>query len=175
MELVKKRQSVRNYLPDIVPREAIERCLEATRLAPSASNSQPWRFIVVESPELKTKLAEAAFSGIYFISAFAKTAPVLIAAVRKPSGYLARMGGFFRGLQYNLIDIGIACEHLVMQATEEGLGTCWIGWFNEKKSKKVLNLSKASRVDIIISMGYASSKETRNKIRKPLDEIRIYK
>ncbi len=111
-------------MPDSVPREAIERCLEAARLAPSASNSQSWRFIVVENTELKNKLTETAFSGIYFISAFAKTAPVLIAAVREPSGYLARMGGFFRGLQYNLIDIGIACEHLILQATAEGLGTC---------------------------------------------------
>ena len=174
IELVKKRQSCRNYLPTIIPRDVIDRCLEAARLAPSASNSQPWSFIVIDDPKLIKQVSDAAFAGVYLPCSFARKAPVLIIAVREPADYLTRLGGAFRGIQYNLIDIGIACEHLVLQATEEGLGTCWIGWFSEKGVKKVLDLPKSRKVDIIISMGYPANQEVRNKIRKPLDQVRRF-
>ena len=70
-------------------------------------------------------------SGIYSSNKFVKTAPVLIVAITEYSVYYARLGGMLRNVKYNLIDIGIACEHLVLQAAELGLGTCWLGWFNE--------------------------------------------
>ncbi len=171
IELVKNRQSVRRYLPKAVPREILERCLEAARLAPSACNSQPWSFIVAADPKLKNELAEAAFAGIYSTNAFAKKAPVIVVVVREPSNYAARLGGYFRNLQYSLIDIGIAGEHLVLQAAEEGLGTCWLGWFNEKAVKKILNLPKEKRIDLLISIGYAETEELRKKTRKSLNEI----
>ncbi|HCJ67310.1 MAG TPA: NAD(P)H nitroreductase [Elusimicrobia bacterium] len=171
IELVKKRQSVRKYLPKAVPREILERCLEAARLAPSACNSQPWSFIIVDNPKLKNELAEAAFSGIYSTNSFAKKAPVIIVVIREQSNYAARLGGYFRSIQYSLIDIGIAGEHLILQAAEEGLGTCWLGWFNEKAVKKILNLPKEKKIDLLISVGYAETEELRSKIRKPLNEI----
>lgn len=172
LDLVKKRQSTRNFLPGKkIPRETIERCLEAARLAPSADNAQPWSFIVINNEILKNKLTESAFSGIYFISSFAKKASVIIAVIREHSNLLTRVGGQIRKLEYNLIDIGIACEHLILQATEEGLGSCWIGWFNEKGVKKVLNLPKEKKVEILIALGYPVSTEIRKKNRKPLSEI----
>jgi nitroreductase len=174
-ELVNKRESTRMYSSKPVPRELIDQCLEAARLAPSASNSQPWSFIVVDDGAVKNKIVDKSMSGIYSFNKFAKTAPVLIAAITEYSLYHARLGGMLRNVRYNLIDIGIACEHLVLQAAELGLGTCWLGWFNEKALKKVLGLSKNTKVDVVLCMGCpAEDKPPRQKIRKPLDKIRRY-
>ena len=174
LTLVKKRQSTRHYLPKKVDREIIDRCIEAARLAPSACNSQPWKFIVVDNPEKKDELADAAFSGIYSLFTFVKEAPVIVVIITEKSSYAARAGAFLKNIQYSLIDIGIACEHFVLQAAEEEVGTCMIGWFNEKKVKKVLNLSKSVKIDMLISMGYAESEKIREKTRKPIEEIREY-
>ena len=173
LDLVRKRQSERKYSDTPLPREMIERCVEAARLAPSACNSQPWTFMVVDG-DLKNRLAAAAFSGLYSMNAFAARAPVLIVVVTERSKYSARLGGKIRGVQYSLIDIGISCEHLILQAAEEGLGTCWLGWFNEKGVKKVLGLPRAARIDVIISMGYPESEIIRDKSRKSVDEVRHF-
>lgn len=123
---------------------------------------------------MRSKLAAAAFGGMYKMNRFACEAPVLVVIVREKSRYVARMGGLFRGLQYALIDIGIAVEHFVLQAEEEGVGTCWLGWFNERAVKRLLGLSRSDRVDIIISMGYPGEKAKKDSNRKSLDEIREY-
>jgi len=175
LKLCRTRRSVRRYASTPVPRECMDRCLEAARLAPSACNSQPWSFVVADSEPVRGRLAEAAFSGPYSMNRFALIAPVLIAVLTERSRFAAAVGGFFRGVQYNLIDVGIACEHLVLQAAEEGLGTCWLGWFNEKAVKKVLALPRAAHVDILISLGYpADASPDRESARKILDEIRSY-
>jgi nitroreductase len=171
LELARKRQSVRSYSPASVLRPVIDRCLEAARLAPSACNSQPWHFIVVDDPALKTKLAQKAFSGVYSMNAFAAAAPVLVVVVRDRSGYFSALGGFCRGLQFGLVDIGIACEHFVLQAQEEGVGTCWLGWFDEHAVKKLLNIPKNRKADMMISMGYPADDTVREKARKPLSDI----
>ena len=171
LELVKKRGSCRRYSSRRVCREVIENCLRASQLAPSACNSQPWNFIIIHDESLKNKLADGIFSGIHSMNAFAKKAPVLIAVVREKSLYAARLAGQLRGTQYSLVDLGIACEHFVLQAAQEGLGTCWIGWFNEKYLKKVLGLPKDKKVDIVISLGYPEGEVSTGKKRKPLSEI----
>ena len=107
LELVQKRYSCRNYCARSVTRECIERCVEATRLAPSACNSQPWRFIIVDNQELKDQLAAGAFSGVYSMNAFAQQAPVLVVIIREASRYAARLAGALRAVPYSLIDIGI--------------------------------------------------------------------
>ncbi len=174
LELVQRRQSTRSYRPDPVPREIIDRCLETARLAPSACNSQPWSFIIADTPETRQKLAHAAFSGIYTTFKFAGEAPVLIAIISEHSKWAAALAGWWRGIQYRLLDIGIAGEHLVLQATTEGLGTCWVGWFNERAIKKALALPKPCRVEALICLGYPATPETRAKNRKPLAAIRQY-
>ncbi|MCX6339383.1 MAG: nitroreductase family protein [Candidatus Aureabacteria bacterium] len=174
LELVRKRHSVRNYAQAPVSREIIDRCLEAARLAPSACNSQPWTFIVIDDRNLIAACADQVFSGMYSMNSFVKNAPVLIVVITERSAYSATLGGYFRGTQYSLIDIGIACEHLVLQAAEEGLGTCWIGWFNEKKMKKLLGLSRPAKIDVIISMGYPIDQPAGGTPRKSLDQIRRY-
>jgi len=174
LELVAKRQSTRRYSSRPVPRDVIERCLEAARLAPSACNSQPWTFIVVDGEEQKNRVARAAFGGLHSMNAFAARAPVLIVVVTEKSKYSARLGGLMRGVQYSLIDLGIACEHLVLQAAEDGVGSCWLGWFDEKAVKKELGLPRSARLDVIISLGYPEKDEPRDKVRKPMDDVRRY-
>ena len=154
LDVIKQRKSVRDFLDRPVEREKIMMCLEAARVAPSACNSQPWKFIVVDDEGLKKKLCIAAFSGIYAINSFCKTAPALVVAISEKSKFIARIGGLFRGTKYYLIDIGIACEHFVLQAEELGLGTCWIGWFNEKAIKSVLNIPQSKKIDIVLALGY---------------------
>ncbi len=174
LELLTKRQSVRNYKNIPVEAEKLERCLEAARLSPSACNSQPWTFIVVDEPELKAKVARATFSSTVRFNKFTVEAPVLLAVVTEKSTLVPQMGNFLKNQQYNLIDIGIAIENFVLQAAYEDLGTCIIGWFDEKTIKELLNIPSKKRVNIVISLGYPSNKMTRKKIRKSLGKIARY-
>ncbi|MBN1334170.1 MAG: nitroreductase family protein [Synergistales bacterium] len=174
LELARARYSVRQYSPDPVPRTMIEKCIEAARLAPSACNSQPWHFLVSDIPERTKEIAEIAFGGPYSMNSFASKAPVIITVVTERSGYAARMGGFFRGVQFSLIDIGIACEHFSLQATEMGLGTCWYGWFNEKGVKRLLDIPRDQKIDLMISLGFPSKTGIPPKKRKTLEEIFRY-
>tara|TARA_B100000315_G_C14556807_1_gene578571 strand:- start:372 stop:908 length:537 start_codon:yes stop_codon:yes gene_type:complete len=171
LKLVKSRRSCRNYQSRPVEREIIERCLEAARMSPSACNSQPWYFIVVKEKALKDDLARKAFSGIHKMNAFAKDAPVLVVAVSDKSKYVAHLGGQARGTQYNLIDLGIACQQFILGAQAEGLGSCWLGWFNERAVKKVLKLKRTKKVNIIISLGYPKKELLLPVKRKPLTKV----
>jgi len=174
LDLVRTRQSVREYLNKSVEREKIERCLEAARLAPSANNSQPWRFIVIDDPKLKKAVARETFSRLISFNNFSLQAPVLILLISERPSFFSRIGGAIKDKQFNLIDIGIAAEHFCLQATEEGLGTCILGWFNENEVKKLLNIPQSKRVELIITMGYPSSNEICPKERKEMNQIRSY-
>ena len=176
LELVNRRQSVRRYVPGRrIPRDVLDRCLEAARLAPSACNSQPWSFVVVDGPEAVRELALAACTHPpYGMNRFAVDASALVAVVTEKMKLAARLGAQFRGVQYSLVDVGIACEHLVLQAAEEGVGSCWLGWFNERAVKRRLALSRRSKVDLLICLGYPADPAPRPKVRRVLDEIRRY-
>jgi len=174
LDLVKTRQSVRKYLDKPVEREKIERCLEAARLAPSANNSQPWSFIVVEDPRLKDAVARNTFDKLISFNRFSLQAPVLILIISERPSFFSRIGSAIKDKQFSLIDIGITAEHFCLQATEEGLGTCMLGWFNEKGVKALLNISPSQRVELIITMGYPESNQIRPKKRKSIDQIRSY-
>jgi nitroreductase len=172
LDLIKQRKSVREFLDKPVEREKIMMCLEAARLAPSESNSQPWRFIVVDDKELKNSLCDAAFGGLYFINTFCKTAPVIVVVISEKSKFIARVGGMFRGTKYYLIDIGITCEHFVLEAEDLGLGTCWIGWFNERAVKSLLKIPQSKKIDILIALGYYDrAKLGPEHGREPMDKI----
>lgn len=154
MDLIHHRHSIRHYLAKPVEREKIDLCLEAARLAPSASNSQPWHFVVVDEPILKDKLCDEAFSGIFTGMKFPREAPVLVAAVGNPPGMLRSVGKIILHTDFSLVDMGIAVEHFVLQADELGLGTCWIGLFDEKKVKTLLDIPRANRVVVLLTLGY---------------------
>ncbi|MBU9889147.1 MAG: nitroreductase family protein [Candidatus Omnitrophica bacterium] len=171
LDLIEQRRSVRRFSPRPVPGEEMRLCLEAARLAPSACNSQPWHFIVIDEPELRARVAGRIFSGAYAMNAFAKEAPVLVAVVTEKMKFLAAFGSQVRDTRYALVDIGIACEHFVLQAQERGIGTCWIGWFDEKALKKVLKIPQNKRIDIVIACGYPQESKTVPKARKPLEAV----
>lgn len=173
LELVNSRYSCRKYSDQPVENDKIETCLEAARLAPSACNSQPWSFIVVNEPEMRKKVAQATFGGLVRFNHFTMQAPVMIIMVTEPAKLTSYVGTQLKGIPYRLIDIGIAAEHFCLQATELGLGTCMLGWFKEKALKKILNIPQRKSVDLLITLGYPSDKSGSKK-RKPLDEIRKY-
>jgi len=174
LDLVKIRQSVRKYLDKPVEREKIECCIEAARLAPSANNSQPWKFIVVDDSKLKDAIAHETFSKIVSFNRFSLQAPALVLLISEREKLSAKIGGIIKDKQFDLIDIGIVAEHFCLQAAEEGLGTCMLGWFNEKGVKKVLNIPQQKRVELIITVGYSESTKIRPKKRKEIDQIRSY-
>ncbi|MDA3779838.1 MAG: nitroreductase family protein [Bacteroidales bacterium] len=174
LNLVKKRQSDRGYLDKSVETEIIERCIEAARLAPSASNGQPWKFIVVDEPDIKNKIADATSNRVIGINHFTKQAPVHIVIVKESANFNSNFGATFKRKDFPLIDIGIAAEHICLQATSEGLGTCILGWFHEKTVKQILNIPKNKRVLLIITLGYPKNEETRKKIRKDSSETVSY-
>ena len=174
LALATKRQSVRGYLDKPVEKEKVERCLEAARLAPSACNSQSWSFIVIDNPELKNAVADQTSNKMLPLNHFTKQAPVLIAIVLEKAKVIAQIGGNIKNKEFPLIDIGIAAEHICLQAASEGLGTCMLGWFNEKKVKQLLNMPSRKRVLLIITLGYPSNNRIRLKKRKELKEIVRY-
>ena len=174
LDLANKRYSVRNYKNTPVPQEKIDQCIEAARLAPSACNSQPWKFIIVNDLKLINKLARATFEGILSFNHFAFKAPVLILIVSERQKAFAKFGSIVKRKNFSLMDIGIAAEHFCLQAAEEGLGTCMLGWFNEKKVKKTLSIPKLKRVELIISVGFSADDNIPHKKRKSVDEILSY-
>jgi nitroreductase len=163
LELVEARYSVRSYQDKPVPEDMLSRVLEAVRLAPSGANRQPWRFVVVRDAETRNRLAVAC-NGQQFIA----QAPVVIAGCGLMPDRIMRCG-----IPGDPIDLAIAMEHLALAATAEGLGTCWIGAFDQDKVRAVLGVPESARVVEVMTLGYPA--DTPNaKNRKALEEIVCY-
>lgn len=167
-ELAKIRQSDRKYLDKPVEREKIEQCIETARIAPSANNSQPWKFVVVETPHLRDQVAATAAS--MGMNKFVPTAPVIVALVLENGAALSSVASVIQDKEYNLLDLGIVANQFCLQAADLGLGTCMVGWFNEKKVKQLLGVPKKRRVPLLITLGYPAS-PTRPKTRKATAQI----
>lgn len=159
MDVIKERRSVRSYLPDEIHDNVLLKIIEAARLAPSAKNLQAWKFIVVKDAEIKHKLALAANQ------MFLAEAPVIIAAVATDCDHLMRCG-----VPAYAVDFGIAVEHMALAAAEEGLGTCWIGAFDQHKAKEILNVPDNCMVVTIMPFG-KPNEPARVKSRKDVKEI----
>jgi len=170
-QLIRARRSIRRFKPDPVEKEKLLSCLEAARLAPSAGNAQPTRFLVVDDPELKDELAREAFSGIYSMTKFAAQAPVLVVVLARLDVLVHKVGRRLQGTQFFLIDIGIAGEHFVLRAEEMGLSTCWIGWFNVRRTRKLLRIPRKYKIVCLFAIGHAASRPPSETKRKPLEEI----
>lgn len=171
MDLVTKRRSVRSYTSTNIPREMLLDCVEAARLAPSACNVQPWRFVVVDDRELVKSIARDTCHSIYAMNKFIGGAAALVVAVSDKETFIRTLGSRIKGTDYYLIDMGISCEHLILRAAELGIGSCWIGWFDERKMKETLHIPGNKRVDIVISLGYPQAVEQVRKTRKTRSEI----
>lgn len=161
-DAIKNRYSCRSYKAEPVPEEKLKKVLEAARLAPSAHNEQEWKFVVVRAAKKREEVAEAA--GQSFIA----EAPIIIAAVATDPEHVMRSGN-----PAYAIDLAIAVEHIALQATEEGLGTCWIGAFSQEKVKEVLEIPEECKVVALLPLGFPAEKPG-PKSRKKLDEIVSY-
>lgn len=169
LELAKKRLSCRDYLDKPIPSEVLAYCLEAARLAPSACNRQPWRFIIVEDPELRTQLSSRALlPGIPM--PWVASAPVIVVLCARKNIGVHNIAPMVSGINYHLIDLGIAGEHFVMAAAEQELGSCWIGWFKAKAVRKILNLPRTFEPVSLIALGYPAAPMA-ERPRLPLSEI----
>ncbi len=158
-EAVKNRYSCRGYKAEPVPEEKLKKILEAARLAPSAHNAQERKFIIVKDKEKINQLAEAASQ------AFIAQAPIIIAAVAlNPEDLLPS------GVHACAVDLAIAVDHMTLVATEEGLGTCWIGAFSQEEVKSILNIPEDCRVVALLPLGFPADKP-KHKSRKTLEEI----
>lgn len=173
-ELARTRQSDRKYADTPVPREVIERILETTRIAPSATNSQPWRFVVVDEPDIKNQVADALTTPLVKnMNQFAREAPVLIVVVEESANATARIGNLLKQRHFAHMDLGIAASYITLAATEEGLGSCIMGWLDERKIRKTLGIPRRRTIALVIALGY-STEEKKSKKRKPMDKIRSY-
>jgi len=171
-DLIELRQSDRKYTDKPVEKEKLIRCLEAARLAPSASNSQPWTFVVADRAEVVKKLAKAARGPLGSFNSFVKQAPVVVTIVLEKPKAVTEIGMKVKEKEWPLMDIGITAEHFCLQAAEEGLGTCMLGWFDEKKVQQILNIPQNKTVALLITLGYTpEGYKHRKKIRKSLDKI----
>lgn len=171
LSLVKQRQSDRAFDPErTVEPEKLERILEAGRLAPSSCNSQPWHFIVVDDPELKNRVADATSNRILNINHFTKQAPVHIVIVEESANISAGLGGWIKRKHFSPYRYRSSCSAYCSGCGGEGLGSCMLGWFDEKAMRKVLGIPSGKRVILDIVIGY-SVQEHRDKKRKPADTI----
>ena len=162
LKIIKERRSVRKYKPDPIPEEVLQRVLDAARFSPSGKNLQPWKFILVKDETLKQRLVEAAVG-----QSFIAEAPLVVVACAFPDNCYSRMGNYMKSWP---VDVAIAVEHLMLQAQEEGLGTCWIGAFEEKEIKSILDVPDGVRVLALTPLGYPDENPG-SRGRKSLEEI----
>lgn len=172
-EAITKRFSCRSYISEPVPDELVRKVLEAGRLAPSACNKQPWRFAVVTDPGKRHRIVEDCFlPGIRMEWALAAPVHIVLGMARSIVTHMAAPA--VSGVDYPWVDLGIAGEHMVLQATELGLGTCWIGWIRPRVVRSVVDWPAGVKPVAMITMGYAAEKEEREEHpskRKPLSDI----
>ena len=172
-KVIKSRRSVRQFSDKEVKLKDILSCVEAARLAPSACNSQPTHFVILNDKKIKDDFANVVFSGRFLPCKFFKSAPVLVAVCVKQNANLAvKAGQKVAGRPFYITDQAIATEHFILKATELGLGTCWVGWFSSAKAQEFLKTPKGVEIHTIIALGYPKEKLTETKhIRKKLEEI----
>lgn len=162
-ELIRRRYSVRAYRPDPVEEEKLAQVLEAARLAPTAANRQPFQLIVIHTAGRERDLRRI-YNSKWFVEA-----PIVICACGLPKEGWIRQDG----LNYTMVDVAIAMDHLILAAAELGLGTCWIGAFNPQAAREVLGLPDDVEPIAFTPLGYPAD-QPRPKKRKPLEELVRY-
>ena len=160
-EAIKTRKSVRRFQNLPIEEGTLTKLLDAAHLAPSANNSQEWRFVVVRDAETRKALADAASK-----QDFVAEAPVVIVCCAETDGDVMRCG-----LQRYPVDVTLAIDHLMLAAAAEGLGTCWVGAFNPGRVKTILKIPEGVEVVAVLPLGYPEYPEAQDKNRLPLDRI----
>ncbi|MEM2111174.1 MAG: nitroreductase family protein [Candidatus Bathyarchaeia archaeon] len=163
-DVLRTRRSIRSYKSDPIPEGTLNRILEAARIAPSGSNRQPWKFIIVKDQETKNRLVSACGN-----QEFIAKAPLVIVAC---GCKIPTNRGGYMGDMSMLVDVSIAFTHLILAARAEGLGTCWIGLFNNEEVKKILSIPEDVNVVAITPLGYPKDEKFVEHVpRKTLEEI----
>ena len=173
LELIKTRQSCRSYSGASIEKDKLKKILEAGRLSPSGCNSQPWKFIVVDSPEAKAKLCDALVlpngsTGAPWrdqVSAFIIFTEIEAKVMKAVIDYYHDSQRFARG------DIGAACMNMCHEAFSLGLDTCIIGMCEQKKMEEYFNIPEGCTVRMVLAIGYADGPAPFAKVRKPLEEV----
>jgi nitroreductase len=164
-QVLQDRRSVRKYIADQVPEEKLMRILEAARIAPSWSNKQCWKFIIVRDPEKKKQLAESMPSDNPAVRAVGEMAPIVIVLCADP-----KESGNQDGKGYYLLDAGLALQQLMLAAHAEGLATCWVAWFDEVKARAACAVPPEYRVVALTPLGIPE-KQPAARPRKDMAEI----
>ena len=173
MELANQRQATRAFTEQMVSHEMLMECVRAAQLAPSACNSQPWKFVVVETPELVKQVADAIIDNPAGINKNVEHAPVLVAVVEEQATLIPQARGLYESNHFAQFDLGSATQYFCLRAAELGLGTCILGAFNEEKVKQLLQIPAERRVFVMLAGGHPSGK-IRPKIRKHIEEIHSF-
>lgn len=164
IEAIEERVSVRNFSPDPIPDATIGRILDAGRRAPSAGNIQPWHFVVIKNPQIKRDLARCSYD-----QDFIREAPVVIVVCAEPSMSGKRYGD--RGNElYCIQDTAAAAQNMLLAATGFGLGSCWVGAFDEQSVQKLLQLGSDKRPVAILPIGLTAEEPIEDSLRS-LDEV----
>ncbi len=162
-ELITHRYSVRAYKPDPVEEDKLQKVLEAARMAPTASNRQPFQLIIVRTAGREEELRKI-YNRHWFVQA-----PIIICAVGLPQKGWVR----YDGANYTHVDVAIAMDHLILQAAELGLGTCWIAAFNPQMAQEILGLPEDVEPLVFTPLGYPAD-SPKPKVRKPLSQLVRY-
>ncbi|TVP94120.1 MAG: NAD(P)H nitroreductase [Acholeplasmatales bacterium] len=165
--LFRHRQSCRKFTGEPVSLDALTSILEAGRLAPSAVNGQPWHFYAVTDSKAHAEVAAT-------LQSFAAQAGAFIVVVETPPSLTVRAANHLKKHQFPQMDIGIATAQMVLQAEAQGIAQCILGWFNEKKLKRVLNVKKRARIRLVIALGQAADATVRPKKRKAREDVITY-
>jgi len=173
-ELVKTRQSVRNFNSKPVERDILNKCIEAARMSPSACNAQPWKFIVIDEQDLVRRIALCTHSAAVKFNKFTDKAAAFAVVAIEPGTLASRAGALLSNSDYALMDMGMAVEHFCLQAAELNLGTCIIGWCRRNEIKKILDVPIKKKVGLLIAIGYEDEPMVRDKIRKNTNEMSSY-
>lgn len=173
LDLVNKRESCRSFKDgETIEREKLINCIEAARLAPSACNSQPWSFVIVDKKDLLPEVANATQK--IGMNKFTDKASAFIIVCREKATFTAKVGSVVQETAFQDIDLGIAVTHICYEATAQGLSTCILGMFDDKKIIKALNMPKNKKIKLVIAIGYSDKENLRNKVRKNLDDIAYF-
>lgn len=155
VDVVLNRRSIRRYEPKEIPRDVLDKILEAGRQAPSAANKQPWHFIVLTDSEIKKELSKGMFNR------FIKDAPVTIVGCAQKDLIASK---------WSIVSTTIALQNMVVAAWAMGIGSCWVGDFSEEKVKKLLNIPESWNIVALVSFGYPAEKPQPRK-KKTIEKI----
>ena len=169
LDLCTRRQSCRNFADKPVEHEKLLKCVEAARLAPSACNSQPWEFVVVENPEIVPEIAKCTQQ--LGINEYISGAKAFFIVLEKHAVLMSILRKLLNSQYFAKGDLGAATYALTLAAEDQGLGTCILGIFNREQICELIGVPKEQQIFLIVAVGYSADDQVRPKLRKPLEEI----